>query len=195
MKKAKKIITITIVLLTFCVSAFATGNVQDNTAPSSRTGTGTYSCRTIAPLHIYEIPDNIISGLILVKDATGNITYDLSAYDSRTLFEIHGQPGEIFYTSINMDINPSNGNAGNELRHVILNMTWEQSAHGFAWLPLDVSQGFTLISTGLYNFKATYNSITIEPGALPGYYEFEQTVTVSYDPFGGGGGGGGGGGS
>ena len=201
MKKAKLNIAIFIVLLSFCVSGYST-DVNDNSIPQPKTGTGEFTCSTIAPISIYAIPDNIVTGLIFVKDDDGNIDYNLSSYNSQTLFEVHGEVGATFYASFNMTINSSTGEAGNSVNHgggsngdVILNIIWDADDNGFDYQTFDVGDDFTLIYQswgsaphGRYYFRARYMGLTIEPDAVPGLYIFEQTVEVSYDPFDGGGG-------
>ncbi|OGU40478.1 MAG: hypothetical protein A2X61_12305 [Ignavibacteria bacterium GWB2_35_12] len=189
MKKAKLLITICIVLLTFCVSAFATGDVHDGTTVPSRTGNGTFSCRTIAPLTIEVIPENVNSGLIFVINASGDVTYNLpGGYNApHANFKVEGELGEYFATSLNMTVN-GDGTASNELDHVKLNIHWYYSADGMNYFDFTATGSRKIINEGdtegdnigEYTIRAIYTSVTVEPDATPGSRNFQQTLTVWY---------------
>ena len=197
MKKAINLITILIVLLTFCVSAFATGNVHDNTTPQPKTGTGVFSCRTIAPMTIDVIPASGVSnpGLVFVKPATGVLTYNLtsSGFDPTemiTTFRMLGEPNQFFYRTISVSIATGTGLSEQTVDGVKLKMIWKSRRGGVGSFEIydpsvSTQLGGAISGTsppkGEYEIRAYYTDVVLTPSSGTGIKTFYQTVTVSYN--------------
>ncbi len=164
------ILIVTMALITI-TNAYAQGSVHDNTSQNSRTGTGTFSAKSIKPLEIMVVP-NMPQGesFTMVENQTFYFTNEHYHYT----FKIRGEDNHPI--AFEATLTPDD-------QAVYLTPVWYKGpdANENSWEIFTTSINNVLLSsTGKYFVRCELESATAGPGTGGQTYTFTAKVTAWY---------------